>query len=301
MPKVSVNVPCFNSEKYIAETLQSVLDQTFEDFEIIVVNDGSTDRTEEIVKTFSDPRIKYYYQKNMGLSNTRNRQLALSSGEFIAFLDHDDIWMPEKLELQLRTLIKENANFCYTKVRRITYSKEGKEISSRVIGKRIPYSGHRLIMKLCERNPITGSSVMIESKLCKKIGFNPRLKRLEGYDHILRASPDIRSSYVDRELVIYRMYPTNTTTLLSNISSEELKIINESFVKLNLEKVERRKFYNNIIVTEAYEKADKSFNKFLKYILPVLINDIFFAIKIILSWLKEKKIVKRMYTAPLKE
>ena len=63
MPKVSVNIPCFNSEKYIAETLQSVLSQTFEDFEIILVNDGSTDKTEEIIKTFSDPRIKYYYQK----------------------------------------------------------------------------------------------------------------------------------------------------------------------------------------------------------------------------------------------
>ena len=107
MPKVSVNIPCFNSERYIAETLQSVLSQTFEDFEIILVNDGSTDMTEEIIKTFSDPRIKYYSQKNIGLGKTRNRQLALSSGDFIAFCDDDDIWLPAKLEKQV-DLLKEN-------------------------------------------------------------------------------------------------------------------------------------------------------------------------------------------------
>lgn len=289
MPKVSVNIPCFNSEKYIKQTLQSVLNQTFEDFEIIAVNDGSTDRTEEIVKTFSDPRIKYYYQKNMGLSNTRNRQLALSSGDFIAFLDHDDIWMPEKLELQLRALAKENANFCYSKVRRIIYSEEEKEVSNRVIGKRLPYSGHKLITKLCEGNPITWSSVVIESKLCKKIGFDTRLKRSEDYDHILRASLEIRLVYLDQELVIYRMYPSNQTSLLSDIASKESKIIKESFVEKNFNKEEKIKFQNAIVIAEAYEQAGTSFYKFFKHIIPVLINDTFFALKIILRWLRANK------------
>ncbi len=290
MLKVSVAIPCYNSEKYITETLQSVLNQTFKDFEVILVNDGSTDRTEEIIKSFSDSRIKYYYQENRGLSNTRNRQLTLSSGEFVAFLDHDDIWMPEKLELQLRALSIQSANFCYSKVRKITYSKEGREIDSKVIGVRIPYSGHRLIMKLCEGNPITWSSVMIESKLSKKIGFDTRLKRSEDYDHMLRASPNIRSVYVDRELVIYRMYPTNFTSLLHDVASNELRITNESFVKSNLDEDEKLKFRNHITIAEAYEKAGTSFSKFIMHILPVLVNSPLFALRVILRWLRANKL-----------
>lgn len=289
MPKVSVNIPCFNSEKYIEQTIRSVLKQTFEDFEIIAVNDGSTDGTEEIIKSFSDRRIKYYCQENMGLSRTRSKQLALSSGDFIAFLDHDDVWMPQKLEVQLRAVAEENANFCYSKVRRIVYSKEGQEISSRVLGKKLPYNQHKLIMKLCEGNPFTWSSVVIESKLCKRIGFDPRLKRLEDYDHILRASMEMRTVYVDQELVIYRMYPANQTSLLSDIASKELKIIKESFVDKNFNKKEKMKFRNNIIIAEAYEQADASFYKFLRHITPVLVNDTFLALRNILRWLRYSK------------
>jgi glycosyltransferase involved in cell wall biosynthesis len=101
MPKVSVILPSYNHEKYIEEAIASVLDQTFQDFEIVVTDDGSRDRSVEIIKRFSDPRIKLYvHSRNQGLSLTANNCIKHSHGEYIAMLNSDDAWAPRKLELQ---------------------------------------------------------------------------------------------------------------------------------------------------------------------------------------------------------
>jgi glycosyltransferase involved in cell wall biosynthesis len=104
MPKVSVVICTYNRAHFIAESIQSVLDQTFADFEIIVVDDGSTDNTKEAVDSFQDPRIRYVYQENRGLSAARNTGIRTSIGEYISFLDSDDIWLPQNLELMVKRL-----------------------------------------------------------------------------------------------------------------------------------------------------------------------------------------------------
>ena len=100
-PLVSVIIPTYNRDEFIGETIQSVLDQTFRDFEIIIIDDGSTDGTADVVKTFSDDRVKYIYQENRGRSNARNHGLKKAAGRYIAFLDSDDLYLPGKLELQV--------------------------------------------------------------------------------------------------------------------------------------------------------------------------------------------------------
>lgn len=100
-PKVSVIIPTYNREKFIGEAIQSVLDQTFLDFEIIVVDDGSTDRTGDVVRAFASEKIKYIYQPNRGRSNARNHALGRAKGRYIAFLDSDDLYLPGKLALQV--------------------------------------------------------------------------------------------------------------------------------------------------------------------------------------------------------
>ena len=100
MPKVSVIIPAYNCEKYIAATIDSVLAQTFPDLELVVIDDGSTDGTKDVVQQY-DARVRYFYQKNQGVSAARNRGIAESKGDYIAFLDNDDIWFPDKLELQV--------------------------------------------------------------------------------------------------------------------------------------------------------------------------------------------------------
>ena len=105
-PRISVIIPCYNSEKFIKETMDSVLSQTYRDFEVIVIDDGSKDKTREIIQSFDDERIKYYYKKNGGMADARNEGIKLAKGEHIAFLDHDDIWFSDKLELQLSEIEK---------------------------------------------------------------------------------------------------------------------------------------------------------------------------------------------------
>ncbi|MCK4248925.1 MAG: glycosyltransferase family 2 protein, partial [Candidatus Omnitrophica bacterium] len=102
--KVSVIIPVYNSEKFIRETIESVLNQTYYDFEIITVDDGSTDKSADIINSFNDKRISYVYQKNQGISGARNTAISESKGEYIALLDHDDLWLPQKLEKQIPLL-----------------------------------------------------------------------------------------------------------------------------------------------------------------------------------------------------
>jgi glycosyltransferase involved in cell wall biosynthesis len=111
MPKVSVIIPTYNRADLISEAIQSVLDQTFTDFEIIVIDDGSTDNTSEIITAFP---VRYFYQENQGVAAARNKGIELSHGEYIAFLDSDDILMNNALEKGVDVLDKyPEASFTY--------------------------------------------------------------------------------------------------------------------------------------------------------------------------------------------
>lgn len=100
MPAISVIIPVYNSERFVGGALQSVLDQSFRDFEIVVIDDGSTDGSREIIERFRGP-ITYHYQTNRGAAEARNRGLSLARGAWVAFLDSDDIWYPNKLAVQM--------------------------------------------------------------------------------------------------------------------------------------------------------------------------------------------------------
>ena len=104
-PLVSVCIPSYNSEKYIGKTISCLLNQTYVNLEIIVADDGSTDRTDTILKSVADKRFKYIIQSNRGASATRNAALKLSTGEFIKFMDADDLINSECIEKQLLKII----------------------------------------------------------------------------------------------------------------------------------------------------------------------------------------------------
>jgi len=98
-PTISVIIPTYNRANFIDVAIKSVLNQSYQDFEIIIVDDGSTDNTEEIVKNFNDFRINYFFHKfNQGISAARNTGIKACQGKYIAFLDSDDEWLPEKLD-----------------------------------------------------------------------------------------------------------------------------------------------------------------------------------------------------------
>lgn len=130
---VSIIMPSWNTEKHIAKSIQSVLAQTYENWELIIVDDCSTDNTDEIVAGFDDLRIKYLKNiQNTGAALTRNRALREANGEWIAFLDSDDIWMPEKLEKQVLFMKKNGYVFSYHDFEKIDES--GRGLGVRVTG-----------------------------------------------------------------------------------------------------------------------------------------------------------------------
>lgn len=113
-PIVSVIMPAYNHEKFVGDAIESVLHQSFEDFEFIIINDGSTDRTAEIINEYKDKRIKYYYQDNSDAPSTLNRGLLLAKGEYISILNSDDIYHSERLFILLETAKSKNYNFIIT-------------------------------------------------------------------------------------------------------------------------------------------------------------------------------------------
>jgi len=101
-PLVSVIIPTYNRDELLRRAMESVLNQTFDDFELIVVDGAKSDETKGLVKSFGDKRLRYVPQKGKGIANARNIGIKKARGEFIAFLDDDDIWKPEKLERQIQ-------------------------------------------------------------------------------------------------------------------------------------------------------------------------------------------------------
>lgn len=112
---ISIIIPAYNAADYLAKTIQSVLNQTYPDFELLLIDDGSTDRTKEIVKDYQakDARIKYYYKENGGVSSARNVGLQKATGDFVSFLDSDDLWDKRFLELMYRRLVAEGKLACF--------------------------------------------------------------------------------------------------------------------------------------------------------------------------------------------
>ncbi|MFE7914333.1 glycosyltransferase family 2 protein, partial [Bacillus mobilis] len=113
---VSVIVPLYNAEKYIAETMESILNQTYKNIEIVIVDDGSKDQSSSIVKNFKKKypeQIQYILQENQGVSVARNTGIENANGEYISFLDSDDLWHSTKIEKQIESMHKNNMKACY--------------------------------------------------------------------------------------------------------------------------------------------------------------------------------------------
>lgn len=164
-PLVSVIMPCYNMASYISDSIKSVISQTYPHWELLIVDDASTDNTVDIIESYSqsDPRIRCAIKKqNSGIADTRNQCIQMAQGQFLAFLDADDIWHPEKLEKQLRFMIEKNVGFSYS-----TYDwidEEGKTLN-----KFINTIGN-LDYEIYLRNTIIGcSTVMVDRKIVGEV------------------------------------------------------------------------------------------------------------------------------------
>jgi glycosyltransferase involved in cell wall biosynthesis len=202
MPKVSVVIPTYNRAELLKSAINSVLSQTYQDFEIVIVDDASRDNTAEVIKSFNDQRIKYIrHETNKGEAGARNTGVMNSDGEYIAFLDDDDEWLPEKLEKQIR--IFENnpveVGGVYTgflKVDRTT---------GLVIKEVIPTKRGNIFSELLKFNWIRIPSVLMVKRECfDKVGlFDTSIPFGLDYDMWIRISKEFQYEYIKEPLVNY--------------------------------------------------------------------------------------------------
>lgn len=215
MPRFSVVIPVYNKANYIAKTIESVCAQTFDDFELVIVNDCSTDNSIEIAKGFSDTRIKILeHEKNKGLSGSRNTGINNTSAQYIAFLDADDLWKPEFLE-RLDFLIKEYSQASLFASNYEISLKNGKQISHSfdiTNGQE-----HAIISNFFESNltqtTYIPSGLCVDRKVFETIGlYNEVVTYSEDVDFNIRAHAEFKMAYYNKPLVVYTLESENQIT-----------------------------------------------------------------------------------------
>lgn len=226
---VSIIIPSYNSSAYIAETVHSVLRQTFQNWELLIVDDCSTDDSYAIVKKFEqqDDRIKVFkMESNSGCPAVpRNYALMQSKGDYVAFLDSDDIWHDKKLEIQMKIMIEKNLSFTATEIK-IFY--DFSEIKNFIYALKTPEVELKKIdhKKLLYKNIIPNSSVIVAKELLAHLKFNENLryKAIEDYHMWLRILQNGGYCYkLNSELLFYRL-------ALTSISKSKFSMLKKHFI-----------------------------------------------------------------------
>lgn len=202
MPLISIILPVYNTEKYVRESIESILGQTYPNIEIICINDGSTDQSLEMLRSFGDRIVIVDLPENSGIAAARNAGLGISRGEFIAFADADDIWKPEKLELQMKQFEQDpNLDISFCMIQNFISPELSADMKATL---------H------CPTNAMPGQisgTVVIKKTSFDTIGeLNPTYRVGEFIDWMARANEaGLKSAMIDQVLYLRRMHATNTT------------------------------------------------------------------------------------------
>ncbi|AFZ15633.1 glycosyl transferase family 2 (plasmid) [Crinalium epipsammum PCC 9333] len=220
-PLVSVVIPAYNCAKFLPETLDSVFAQTYRPIEVIVVDDGSTDHTVEIVRAYPD--VCYFYQENQGVSVARNVAIAAAQGEFIAFLDGDDIWKPDKLSIQI-TYMLDNPNVGITGTKALNFLESGTEVPTWFEPQR----------DLGEPTVIIPSTLVVCKSVFTQIGdFSPTYRASEDTEWLCRAKDaQISIVTIPEILTLRRFHGSNLSWKMNSTRKYRMfKILKESIAR----------------------------------------------------------------------
>jgi glycosyltransferase involved in cell wall biosynthesis len=236
MPKISVLMSAFNAEKYIGETIESVLDQSFIDFEFIIINDGSTDQTEAIIKKYKDERIRYFYQENSGLSKALNYGLKISKGDYIARIDADDLCYRNRLEIQYE-FMENNPDYVVCGSYTDVIDENGKFIYQ---FSGIPSLNKDIQLEMKMKNCIVHSSSFYTRDAALKINgyYEPIKQYFEDYMFFSQIIKIGKAFNFDYSLIKYRVTPGSISTRTKEKKYDKLvkDVIKRGFI-LDDEKV----------------------------------------------------------------
>jgi glycosyltransferase involved in cell wall biosynthesis len=229
LTQISVVIPAYNSEKTIRETIESVLNQSFTNFELIIINDGSQDSTLNVISKIKDPRIKVFSYANAGGNVSRNRGLHHAVGEFVSFLDADDVWTPDKLESQLKALqANVTAKVAYSWTDYINAN--GKFALS---GKRINLNGNIYESLLLSNFLENGSNPLICRKALITLGgFDESLTAAQDWDMWLRLASKYDFICVPSVQILYRITANSVSCNLVRQEKACLQVLERSYKEI---------------------------------------------------------------------
>lgn len=227
--KVSVITPCYNGAKYVAETIQSVMAQAYENWEMIIVDDGSKDNSAEIIKSFceKDSRVKLIQQPNGGSANARNHGIREASGQYIALLDADDVWEKDFLSEQIKFMKEKNAHCVFSSYKRI--DENSKECLSPLVCKeKVTYKN------MCVRNYIGCLTGLYDISQCGKIFLHEELKSIrDDYAYWLDVVKTCGVAYGNQKVLArYRVLQNSTTGKKKKLIGAQYKFY-RNYLNLN--------------------------------------------------------------------
>jgi glycosyltransferase involved in cell wall biosynthesis len=204
-PMCSVIITCYNYGQFIDQCIQSVVSQTYRDFEIIVINDGSTDNTDEIIQPYlCDDRIRYVKQTNAGQANAKNTGIKKSNGQFIAFLDADDVWEKSKLEKQIKLFQNAKIGVVFSRAKYI--NEKGEHLNYKSTLKYLEPKSGNVTTHLFYDNFVPFSSSVVRHECFDKYGcFDETLEMAIDWDLWLRLSVGYQFEFINEPLLFYRI------------------------------------------------------------------------------------------------
>lgn len=236
MPEVSVVMPCYNHESYICKSVESVLNQTFRDLELIIIDDGSEDRSAALITDYSrrDSRVKALIHKdNRGIVKTVNNGLEAASGDYIALASSDDLWMPEKLEKQME-ILKENRNVVvWTEADVIDENDNDTDQlwTQRCKAEERNKNGD-IYFDLLLGNFVTSQSIIFARDALKDIRLDTSLAYANDYKFVLDLSKKYRYRFISEPLIKYRVHS-------GNISSRNTKLWVRDMIRLYINELKQ--------------------------------------------------------------
>ncbi len=221
-PKVTVFIPAYNREKYIGDAIESILAQTFTNFEILLIDDGSKDRTIEIMRSYQDPRVRIIRNEhNLGIPKTRNKGIEQARGEFIAMLDSDDRAFPTRLEKQVSFL---DAHHDYAQVGSWCrmMDEQGRPLK-RI--KRQPILPEDVDIQLLFRCSLSNRSIMARTKILREYGYRNDYPRCQDYDLHVRLAQQYKLGNLPECLVYGRIHADQITSQTAELGDEKKRAI----------------------------------------------------------------------------
>lgn len=266
LPIVTVLMPVFNGMEYLAEAINSILQQSFKNFELLIINDGSTDGSIDLIKSFTDTRIRIIQnEKNYGLVYTRNRGLKEARGKYIAMLDCDDLALSNRLSLQVNFL-NQNPNYGLVGSQILMIDAGGQQVGKE------DYNAHSDLIPsiLFFNNYLAQSSVMIRQDLIKNYEYQKEYPPAEDYDLWVRLSRVTKIKILQKPLVKYRLHTNNVSVKKAQEGAKAVKkILYNQLQELGLQPNATEFALHTTIANFEFEKSKAYLNNCAVWLMQV--------------------------------